>query len=58
MPAATYTRQVIRDATSTLHFQNITVHANSQYPSGRPARNPRTSPPRSSSRGGDVVAAG
>jgi hypothetical protein len=30
MPAAIYTQQVIRDATSTLHFQNITVHGNSQ----------------------------
>ena len=30
MPAAAYTQQVIRDAASTLHFQNITVHANSR----------------------------
>lgn len=28
MPAAIYTQQVIRDATSTLHFQNITVQGN------------------------------
>jgi hypothetical protein len=30
MPAASFTRQVIRDAVSTLSFRNITVHGNSR----------------------------